>query len=33
LSAKVSYARWLRFAIPGALLVASVGVVGVVLAR
>jgi uncharacterized ion transporter superfamily protein YfcC len=33
LSAKVSYSRWLKFAIPGALLVAAVGVVGVVLAR
>jgi uncharacterized ion transporter superfamily protein YfcC len=32
LSAGVSYGRWLRFAIPGALLVALVGLVGIVLA-
>jgi len=32
LSANVSYGRWLRFAGPGALLVALVGVVGIVLA-
>ena len=32
LGAKVSYGRWLRFAIPGALLVALVGVAGVALA-
>lgn len=32
LGAQVSYGRWLRFAIPGALLVALVGVAGVVLA-
>jgi uncharacterized ion transporter superfamily protein YfcC len=32
LGAQVSYGRWLRFAIPGAMLVAVVGVVGVVLA-
>lgn len=31
LAAKVSYGRWLRFAIPGALLVAAVGLVGVIL--
>ena len=33
LGAKVSYGRWLRFAVPGALLVAMVGIVGVALAR
>ena len=33
LGAKVSYGRWLRFAVPGALLVAMVGMVGVALAR
>jgi uncharacterized ion transporter superfamily protein YfcC len=33
LGAKVSYGRWLRFALPGALLVAAVGVVGIALAR
>ncbi len=33
LTAKVDFGRWLRFAIPGALLVALVGVVGIVLAR
>lgn len=33
LGARVSYSRWLRFAIPGALLVALVGLVGIVLAR
>jgi uncharacterized ion transporter superfamily protein YfcC len=32
LSAEVSYGRWLRFAIPGALLVALVGAIGVILA-
>lgn len=32
LAARVSYTRWLRFAIPGALLVALVGVAGVLLA-
>jgi uncharacterized ion transporter superfamily protein YfcC len=32
LSARVSYGRWLRFALPGSLLVALVGVVGVILA-
>ena len=32
LSAQVSYGRWLRFAIPGALLVAIVGAIGVILA-
>jgi uncharacterized ion transporter superfamily protein YfcC len=32
LSAGVSYGRWLRFAVPGALLVAVVGVIGVLLA-
>jgi uncharacterized ion transporter superfamily protein YfcC len=32
LGARVSYGRWMRFAIPGALLVAIVGVVGVLLA-
>ena len=32
LGAQVSYGRWLRFAIPGALLVAVVGIIGVVLA-
>jgi len=31
LAAKVDYGRWLRFAIPGALLVALVGVIGVLL--
>lgn len=31
--AKVSYGRWLRFVVPGALLVALVGLVGIVLAR
>lgn len=33
LGAKVSYGRWLRFALPGALLVAIVGMVGIALAR
>ena len=33
LGAGVSYGRWLRFAIPGALLVSTVGVAGIVLAR
>ena len=33
LTARVGYARWLRFAAPGALLVALVGVVGIVLAQ
>jgi len=32
LGAQVAYARWLRFAIPGALLVALVGAIGIVLA-
>jgi uncharacterized ion transporter superfamily protein YfcC len=32
LAAEVGYGRWLRFAIPGALLVAIVGVIGIVLA-
>ncbi|MGK2935478.1 MAG: YfcC family protein [Gemmatimonadaceae bacterium] len=32
LGAKVSYGRWIRFALPGALLVAIVGVVGIALA-
>jgi uncharacterized ion transporter superfamily protein YfcC len=32
LAAKVSYGRWLKFAIPGALLVAIVGAAGVLLA-
>jgi uncharacterized ion transporter superfamily protein YfcC len=32
LAANVQYGRWLRFAIPGALLIAAVGAVGVVLA-
>jgi uncharacterized ion transporter superfamily protein YfcC len=32
LGAQVSYVRWLRFAIPGALLVALVGIAGIVLA-
>jgi uncharacterized ion transporter superfamily protein YfcC len=30
--ARVDYGRWIRFAIPGALLVALVGVIGMVLA-
>jgi uncharacterized ion transporter superfamily protein YfcC len=33
LGAKVTYGRWLKFAIPGALLVAFVGFAGIVLAR
>ena len=33
LAAKVSYGRWLRFAVPGALLVAVVGAAGVLLAN
>ena len=33
LSAKVDYGRWMRFAIPGGLLVALVGMAGIVLAR
>lgn len=33
LGAKVSYGRWLRFAVPGAILVAIVGLIGIVLAR
>jgi uncharacterized ion transporter superfamily protein YfcC len=33
LGAKVAYGRWLKFAIPGTLLVALVGLVGIVLAR
>jgi uncharacterized ion transporter superfamily protein YfcC len=32
LGAKVTYGRWLKFAIPGALLVAIVGLVGIALA-
>jgi uncharacterized ion transporter superfamily protein YfcC len=32
LGARVSYGRWIRFALPGALLVAIVGVVGIALA-
>ena len=32
LSAGVAYGRWLRFAVPGALLVAAVGIIGVILA-
>jgi uncharacterized ion transporter superfamily protein YfcC len=32
LSAGVSYGRWLRFAVPGAVLVAIVGAIGVLLA-
>lgn len=32
LSAGVSYGRWLKFAIPGALLVSLVGFIGIVLA-
>jgi uncharacterized ion transporter superfamily protein YfcC len=32
LGAKVTYGRWMRFAVPGALLVGVVGVVGVLLA-
>jgi uncharacterized ion transporter superfamily protein YfcC len=31
-AARVSYGRWLRFAIPGALLVSIVGFAGIVLA-
>ncbi len=33
LGAKVSYGRWLKFAVPGAILVALVGLIGIVLAR
>jgi len=33
LTAKVEYTRWLRFAVPGALLMALVGVVGIILAK
>ena len=33
LGARATYGRWLKFAVPGALLVAAVGVVGIVLAR
>jgi uncharacterized ion transporter superfamily protein YfcC len=33
LVAKVTYGRWLKFAIPGALLVAFVGFAGIALAR
>lgn len=33
LGARVTYGRWLKFAIPGALLVAIVGVIGIALAR
>jgi uncharacterized ion transporter superfamily protein YfcC len=32
LAARVAYGRWLRFAIPGALLVALVGVGGILIA-
>lgn len=32
LGAKITYGRWLRFAVPGALLVAIVGLIGIVLA-
>ena len=32
LSARVSYGRWLKFAVPGALLVAIVGLIGIALA-
>ena len=32
LGAQVSFGRWLRFAVPGALLVALVGVAGLLLA-
>lgn len=32
LGAEVSYGRWLRFAVPGALLVAIIGAIGVILA-
>ncbi len=32
LSAKVSYGRWCRFAVPGALMVAIVGAIGIVIA-
>jgi len=32
MGAQVSYGRWLRFAVPGLLLVALVGVAGIVLA-
>jgi uncharacterized ion transporter superfamily protein YfcC len=32
LGARASYGRWIRFALPGVLLVALVGIVGVVLA-
>lgn len=33
LSAKVEYTRWLKFAIPGALLMSLVGIAGIILAR
>ena len=33
LSARVEFGRWLRFAVPGVLLVAGVGLVGIMLAR
>ena len=33
LAAGVPYDRWIRFAVPGALLVSSVGLVGIALAR
>jgi uncharacterized ion transporter superfamily protein YfcC len=33
LAAKVDYGRWLRFALPGALLVALVGIAGILVAR
>jgi uncharacterized ion transporter superfamily protein YfcC len=32
LGARVSYGRWLRFAVPGAILVALVGIAGIILA-
>jgi uncharacterized ion transporter superfamily protein YfcC len=32
-AADVSYARWLRFAVPGAIIVSIVGFVGMALAR
>jgi uncharacterized ion transporter superfamily protein YfcC len=33
LGAKVTYGRWVKFAIPGALLVSLVGLAGILLAR
>jgi uncharacterized ion transporter superfamily protein YfcC len=33
LAADVAYGRWIRFAVPGALLVSIVGLVGIALAR